>query len=70
MKVWSIKAGGDLCGGMAIVAADDVELAVSLAVKIPCDIWRVEWHKPDECRLLEATAEGDPRVLDYFEHGE
>ena len=71
MKVWSIRAEGDLCGGIAIVAADDVELAVSLAEKIPpCDIWPVEWDKPNECRPIEAIAFGPPRILDYFEYGE
>ena len=70
MKVWTIKASGYLGAGMAIVAADDVELAVSLAGKIPPSTWNIEWGKPDECRALEANANGPARVLDYFEYGE
>lgn len=70
MKVFAIKAYGDLCGGMAIIAAETISEAKQIANNsISVYPWKVEYDNPEDFTLLPVKYNGPVGVLDHFEYG-
>lgn len=70
MKVWSVEANGQFCGGMAIVAATDAESAVRLAATIRTFAFKVRYSEGRAQELSGVSFDGDPRVITHYEMGE
>lgn len=67
---WLRPSGG---GGMAVVAAVDVEQAKQLARQLTGtkdDVWNTQFDNPDEVDVLPIQCDGEPRVLSWFVTGE
>lgn len=69
MKVWAIKAYGNYGGGMAIVAADDAQMACTLANQAESSVWHVDYQRPESVEELPLQAEV-AGVLAHYETGE
>lgn len=71
LKVFAIKAHGDYCAGMAVVAATTTEEACLLACREQSDAWSVRYHTPGSITELPVKYEGlEPTVLTHWEFGE
>ena len=70
MKVFTIKAYGELGGGIAIVAADCSDDAIALAAAIENPGWKVDYGDPEQVDTLPVIYEGTARALEHYETGE
>ena len=70
-KVYSLKAFGNYCFGMAVVAAETEEEAGILANSVCDERFPVGYHSPINVTILPVNYKLDrPQVLDHFESGE
>lgn len=70
MPVFSIKASGSYCFGMAVVAAKDLKQAIKLIYKATeKSVFDIRWDQPT-VKVLPTSYEGKAQVLDFFTKGE
>lgn len=69
LKVYSLKARGNYCWGMAVVAAQDADEAMKLAELSCSNYFPVRYHWSD-VKELPVKYSGVPVVLDHDETGE
>jgi hypothetical protein len=70
LTVYSIRAYGKYCMGMAIVAAENLNEATLLAQKSCSEFYSVRYNTPDNVKELPVEYKDEPMVLDHFESGE
>lgn len=77
-KVFKVIGNGDWSSGVAIVAAENIDQAVSLANEATDECWSVTYNKSDRHdpeywkskELLELEYKGqDPKVITIYETG-
>lgn len=71
LQVFSIKAFGSYCVGVAVVAAKDLKQAIKLVYKASeKSTFLVRWDNQPQVKILPVAYDGKAQVLDIFASGE
>ena len=68
MNLYQVTGHGGYSVGMALIAANSSDEAIALARTIDTYPWYIQYNAI--CELVGCSAEGEPRVVTHFEHGE